>query len=46
MSLQVDNLHKQFKTRHGSVIALKDINVNIEEGEFIGSISTLLERMN
>jgi len=38
MSLQVYNLHKQFKTRHGAVVALKDINLNIEKGEFICTV--------
>jgi len=38
MSLQVFNLHKQFKTRQGPIVALKDINLNIEEGEFICAV--------
>lgn len=38
MSLQVLNLHKQFKTRQGTVVALKDINLNIEQGEFICAV--------
>lgn len=38
MSLQVYNLHKQFKTRDGSLVALKDINLNIKEGEFICAV--------
>jgi NitT/TauT family transport system ATP-binding protein len=38
MSLKVYNLHKQFKTRHGAVVALKDINLNIEKGEFICTV--------
>lgn len=36
--LEVSNLHKQFKTRNGSLVALKDINLNIEEGEFICAV--------
>lgn len=38
MSLQVYNLHKQFKTRGGPLVALKDINLNIEQGEFICAV--------
>lgn len=38
MSLQVNNLHKQFKTRQGATVALKDINLNIEEGEFVCAV--------
>lgn len=38
MSLRVCNLHKQFKTRQGPLVALKDINLNIEEGEFICAV--------
>lgn len=38
MGLQVYNLHKQFTTRNGSLVALKDINLNIEESEFICAV--------
>lgn len=38
MSLQVYNLHKQFKTRQGTLVALKDITLNIKEGEFICAV--------
>ncbi|MBW4574835.1 MAG: ABC transporter ATP-binding protein [Aphanothece sp. CMT-3BRIN-NPC111] len=38
MHLQVSQLHKQFKTRRGSLIALKDINLHIEEGEFVCAV--------
>ena len=38
MHLEVSNLHKQFKTRRGPLVALKDINLNIEEGEFICAV--------
>lgn len=38
MSLQVYNLHKQFKTRQGTLVALKDISLNIQEGEFICAV--------
>jgi NitT/TauT family transport system ATP-binding protein len=35
MYLQVNSLHKQFKTKHGPLVVLKDINMVIEQGEFI-----------
>ncbi len=38
MGLQVYNLHKQFSTRNGSLVALKNINLNIEAGEFICAV--------
>lgn len=38
MSLQVNSLYKQFKTRQGSIVALKDINLKIEQGEFICAV--------
>lgn len=38
MGLQVYNLHKQFSTRNGSLVALKNINLNIEVGEFICAV--------
>ena len=38
MHLKVYNLHKQFKTRQGSLVALKDINLNIKEGEFVCAV--------
>lgn len=38
MGLQVYNLHKQFSTRNGSIVALKNINLNIEAGEFICAV--------
>lgn len=38
MGLQVYNLHKQFLSRNGSIVALKNINLNIEEGEFICAV--------
>ena len=38
MSLQVNNLHKQFKTRQGATVALKDINISVGEGEFVCAV--------
>ena len=38
MGLQVYNLHKQFSTRNGSLVALKNINLNIEAGECICAV--------
>lgn len=35
MYLQVSSLHKQFKTKHGPLVVLKDINMEIDRGEFI-----------
>lgn len=35
MYLQVINLHKNFNTREGSLVVLKDINMTIQQGEFI-----------
>lgn len=37
-SLKVNNLHKQFQTRQAAVVALKDINMNIQPGEFICAV--------
>jgi NitT/TauT family transport system ATP-binding protein len=34
MFLQINNLSKQFKTQNGSIVVLKDININIEQGDF------------
>lgn len=36
--LEVSDLHKQFKTRNGPVVALKNINFQMEEGEFVSLI--------
>ncbi|MDX2212675.1 MAG: ABC transporter ATP-binding protein [Oculatellaceae cyanobacterium bins.114] len=38
MHLEVNHLYKQFPTRSGSVLALKDINMHIEEGEFVCAV--------
>ncbi len=38
MHLEVKNLHKQFATPNGIIVALKDINIHIEEGEFICAV--------
>jgi NitT/TauT family transport system ATP-binding protein len=35
MHLEVSSVYKQFHTSHGLVVALKDINLHIEEGEFV-----------
>jgi len=33
--LEVNQLSKQFKTRRGAIAALQDVNIHIEEGEFV-----------
>jgi NitT/TauT family transport system ATP-binding protein len=38
MHLQASNLYKQFKTPQGSLVALKDINLHIQEGEFVCAV--------
>lgn len=38
MHLEVSQLYKQFPTRNGTVVALKDINLHIEEGEFVCAV--------
>ncbi|HCF30426.1 MAG TPA: nitrate ABC transporter ATP-binding protein, partial [Cyanobacteria bacterium UBA11049] len=52
MYLQIINLHKNFKTKNGSLVVLKDINMTIEQGEFICAVgasgsgkSTLLRQI-
>ncbi|MEO0409687.1 MAG: ABC transporter ATP-binding protein [Cyanobacteria bacterium P01_A01_bin.135] len=35
MHLAVDQLTKQFSTRHGPLVALEDINLHVETGEFV-----------
>lgn len=52
MHLEVSRLHKQFKTKQGLVVALKDINMHVEGGEFVCAVgasgsgkSTLLRMM-
>ena len=38
MHLEVNDLHKQFNTRNGSIVALQDINLHVEEGEFVCAV--------
>ena len=38
MHLEVVNLHKQFQTRNGKIVALKNINMHIKEGEFVCAV--------
>ena len=35
MFLQIDNLSKQFTTQHQEITVLKNINIEIEQGEFV-----------
>ncbi len=35
MHLEVSNLYKHFPTRQGPLVALKDINMHVETGEFV-----------
>lgn len=52
MYLQIINLHKNFDTKDGPLVVLKDINMTIEQGEFICAVgasgsgkSTLLRQI-
>lgn len=52
MYLQIRNLHKHFETNNGKLVVLKDINMTIEQGEFICAVgasgsgkSTLLRQI-
>lgn len=52
MYLQINSLYKNFETRQGTLIVLKDINMLIEQGEFICAVgasgsgkSTLLRQI-
>jgi len=38
MHLEVSQLYKQFPTRNGLLVALKDINMHIQEGEFVCAV--------
>jgi NitT/TauT family transport system ATP-binding protein len=38
MHLEVNNLYKRFPTRRGSLLALDNINLHIEEGEFVCAV--------
>ncbi len=52
MFLQIKNLNKHFPTKQGTLVVLKDINMTIEQGEFICAVgasgsgkSTLLRQI-
>lgn len=52
MYLQINNLHKNFDTKDGPLVVLKDINMTIAQGEFICAVgasgsgkSTLLRQI-
>ncbi len=52
MYLQITNLHKNFNTKEGALVVLKDINMTIQRGEFICAVgasgsgkSTLLRQI-
>jgi NitT/TauT family transport system ATP-binding protein len=52
MYLQITNLHKHFDTKEGTLVVLKDINMTIQQGEFICAVgasgsgkSTLLRQI-
>jgi NitT/TauT family transport system ATP-binding protein len=52
MFLQVNNLNKQFQTAKGTLVVLKDIDINVEQGEFVCAVgasgsgkSTLLRQI-
>lgn len=38
MSLAVNNLHKHFQTKQGNLVALQDINLQIDHGEFVCAV--------
>ena len=38
MHLEINNLHKQFPTRQGAIVALRDINMHVETGEFVCAV--------
>lgn len=38
MHLEISQLHKQFSTKKGTTVALKDINLHVETGEFICTV--------
>ncbi|MGK7878329.1 MAG: ABC transporter ATP-binding protein [Xenococcaceae cyanobacterium] len=38
MHLEVSHLYKQFTTRQGPLVALKDINLHVETGEFVCAV--------
>lgn len=52
MYLQITHLHKNFNTKQGTLVVLKDINMSIQQGEFICAVgasgsgkSTLLRQI-
>lgn len=38
MHLEVSRVYKQFETRQGPLVALKDINIHVETGEFVCAV--------
>ncbi len=38
MHLEVNHLYKRFKIRQGSLLVLEDINLHVEEGEFVCAV--------
>ena len=38
MFLEINNLHKNFETKNGKLVVLKDINMSIKQGEFICAV--------
>ncbi|MGF1522445.1 MAG: ABC transporter ATP-binding protein [Leptolyngbyaceae cyanobacterium] len=38
MHLEVSKVHKQFETRQGPVVALQDVNLHVESGEFVCAV--------
>ena len=35
MHLEISHLYKEFRTKKGIIVALKDINMHVETGEFV-----------
>ncbi|MEM9510679.1 MAG: ABC transporter ATP-binding protein, partial [Cyanobacteria bacterium P01_E01_bin.35] len=38
MHLEVSSLYKQFPSKKGTIVALKDINMHVETGEFVCTV--------
>lgn len=38
MHLKISHLHKKFSTKKGTLVALKDINMHVETGEFVCAV--------